>query len=63
MEKKYSVGDPLNPKESDPRFETEGAACNYASEQTKTRDEVLAVWDDESGEVTHLVLGGWAYSA
>jgi hypothetical protein len=59
----WSYGDPNNPLPSDPRFGDEQSAIGAALEASTNNDDVLAVWNDDSGECTTLVWLGWVYSA
>ena len=60
----WSYGDPNEPKADDPRFESNTTAISAAVEASNSNmDQVLAVWDDETGECTTLVWVGWVYSA
>lgn len=57
----YSFGDPHNPLPTDLRFDTAAAAEIAALEALDP--DILAVWDDESGEVLALVFNGTVYRA
>jgi len=60
----YSIGDPADPLSDDPRFDTREAAEIAAIERTVTElhsNEVLAVWEDGSGEILALVFCGIVY--
>jgi hypothetical protein len=60
----FSYGHVTWPKEDDPTFEEESeavAAAAKASEDYAT-SPVFGVWDDETGELLHIVYEGWVYS-
>ncbi len=60
----FSYGDPDDPREDDPRFETEDAAISAALDVTGKWDwfnGVQAVWDHDTGEILALVHGGFDY--
>jgi hypothetical protein len=46
----WSYGDPPNPLPTDPRFDDEQSAIGAALEASEKSEDVLAVWDDDSGE-------------
>ena len=57
----FSFGDPNDPRPDDKRFDTEEAAIRAAQEYQEEHDDilhcyVLAVWEDESGDVQCLVF-------
>jgi len=57
----YSIGDPRDPKDSDPRFETEDQAYQAAMRASSLDDCVWAVWDDDNGDLLMLVFDQQAY--
>lgn len=60
----FSYGDPDDPRPNDPRFDTEEDATAAAQAYQIQRPHdggVLAVWEDESGEIMALVFAGYAY--
>ncbi len=58
----YSIGNPAEPLPADPRFSTREEAEIAALELSLAHDDaVLAVWEDEHGEVLALVFAGIVY--
>ena len=54
----FSIGDPANPQPSDPRFVTYHEAEVAAVARTLDDSQVLAVWQDGTGEVWALIFNG-----
>lgn len=57
----YSIGDPNDPTDDDPKFDTI-AAAEIAAIEASWNDSVHAVWDDETGEVMSLVFQQQVFS-
>lgn len=57
----YSFGDPHNPQPSDPRFDTAAVAEIAALEALDP--DILAVWDDVTGECLALIFDSTVYRA
>jgi ABC-type cobalt transport system substrate-binding protein len=56
----FSYGHPSSPQENDPRFESYEDALK-AAEQYQNKhpwNGILAIWEDESGEVLALLFDG-----
>jgi hypothetical protein len=53
----FSVGDPRDPQQTDPRFASRIEAEHFAREHSFP-NIVLAVWHDSSGEVVALAFDG-----
>lgn len=62
MDKNYSVGIAITPMKDDDCFDDLDDAILDAVEKSVACTDVLAVWDNESGEVLHLVLDGQVFS-
>jgi hypothetical protein len=61
----YSYGQLTSPRDDDPRFKTEDEAITAAEDasQESALDPILGVWEDETGELLHIVYQGAVYSA
>ncbi len=61
----FSFGDPDSPCEDDPRYISEEESIHKALEYQNERpfEGVLAVWEDDSGEIVCLICRGIEYSS
>lgn len=59
----YSYGHPSSPKPTDPRFEELWDAIRAAEkhQSENVTHDLLAVWEDESGEIEALVMDNRVY--
>jgi hypothetical protein len=61
-EQPFSIGTLDNPRDNDQQFDTRGQAQAVATDQSCHNDRIMAVWDNETGEVLAIAYAGILYT-